>query len=145
GFTSDFFAADRGRPCVSNFTTWVRSEADDPRSAIFQQLTNWIPTSVTANVKQWAENVAADFLGVLQAEGAAFMARFNSIEHEDESDEDDENKLLDFFFARGLLPTYAFPTDLCSFSVERVDPQTRRVQVKEKPQQAISKALTEYA
>jgi ATP-dependent helicase YprA (DUF1998 family) len=55
--------------------------------------------------------------------------------------------LLNFLFDKGLLPTYAFPTDLCSFLIEK--PVRRKgwteIVAKERPQQAIGKALSEYA
>jgi hypothetical protein len=55
--------------------------------------------------------------------------------------------LLNFLFDKGMLPTYAFPTDLCSFLIEK--PVRRKgwtdIVAKERPQQAIGKALSEYA
>jgi hypothetical protein len=47
---------------------------------------------------------------------------------DDAEDEDDERnvlgdeELLEFLFSRGMLPSYAFPTDLASFTVERLAP-----------------------
>ena len=52
--------------------------------------------------------------------------------------------LLDLLFDRGLLPSYAFPTDLCSFVIqERGDHGT--VIERERPQLAKGQALSEYA
>lgn len=53
---------------------------------------------------------------------------------------EDEGLLLNVLFDRGLLPRYAFPTELCSFYVFDNDGG-----VKEKPQQGKDKALSEYA
>jgi rubrerythrin len=73
---------------------------------------------------------------------------------EDDDEDDDrtaleDDELLEFLFARGLLPSYAFPTDLTSFLVERLAriPGSARMQVEvvERPQQSIQKALSEYA
>ena len=55
--------------------------------------------------------------------------------------------LLNFLFDKGLLPTYAFPTDLCSFLIEKLVRRQGWTEIvaKERPQQAIAKALSEYA
>src|SRR5690606_5375701 len=50
---------------------------------------------------------------------------------------------LDVLFDRGLLPSYAFPTNLCSFVVQAWDGPS--VRVKERPQLAKAQALSEYA
>ena len=51
--------------------------------------------------------------------------------------------LIDVMFDKGLLPSYAFPTDLCTFYVFEND--GNRVRIKERPQQGKDKALSEYA
>ena len=49
-------------------------------------------------------------------------------------------------FARGLLPSYAFPRDLCSLHIEHYDRNLfPPVVIDEKPQQSLSVALSEYA
>ena len=60
-----------------------------------------------------------------------------------------QEMLLEFLFSRGLLPSYAFPTDLTSFLVERLvrqpNAQQWKMEIIERPQQGINKALSEYA
>ena len=51
---------------------------------------------------------------------------------------------LDFLFEKGLLPTYAFPTDLASFVVEGWGERQGEVVEKEKPQLATNQALSDY-
>jgi hypothetical protein len=146
GRTADFFTPSDSQPCIATFKRWVQEQVIVPREGLIRELAAWVPNTVAPDIRAWARDVAAEFVGVLEVEGALFMDRFSAVNGNDESGNDeDDSKLLEFLFARGLLPTYAFPTDLCSFSVERKDSQTQRVQVREKPQQAISKALTEYA
>lgn len=55
------------------------------------------------------------------------------------------DKFLDFLFNHGLLPTYAFPQDLCSFYIEGKDRRTGKIIVKQRPQLEINRALSEYA
>ena len=60
----------------------------------------------------------------------------------------EREELLEFLFSHGLLPSYAFPTDLTSFLVERLEKKQNnewKVAVVERPQQGIEKALSEYA
>ena len=68
---------------------------------------------------------------------------------EDSSDDDhqadDSGKLLDELFSAGLLPKYAFPTDVATFSVfeEGTDPWNPKR--KYSPQQSLNAALSQYA
>jgi len=55
------------------------------------------------------------------------------------------DKFLDFLFNHGLLPTYAFPQDLCSFYIEGKDGRAGKIIVKQRPQLEINRALSEYA
>jgi ATP-dependent helicase YprA (DUF1998 family) len=60
---------------------------------------------------------------------------------------DHDAHLLNFLFTHGLLPSYAFPTDLCDFLVERMTRKDGRWQVvvNERPQLGVGQALSEYA
>ena len=55
-----------------------------------------------------------------------------------------EDKLIEFLFARGVLPAYAFPRDLVSLQIEHLDARGQ-VQGIERPQQSSNVALSEYA
>ena len=52
--------------------------------------------------------------------------------------------LLDLLFDKGLLPSYAFPTDLCSFVIQERE-KFGKVIERERPQLAKTQALSEYA
>ncbi len=68
---------------------------------------------------------------------------------EDEADEDRAivggGKLLDRLFDEGLLPKYAFPTDVATFSVFEEDADAWRPQRRYSPQQGLNAALSQYA
>lgn len=146
GLTADFFSSSDSQPCIATFKRWVEEEVIGAGGGLIRDIAAWVPNTVATDVQRWIKDVAKDFVAILEGEGTSFMDRFHAVSGNDAGEnEDDDSRFLEFLFARGLLPTYAFPTDLCSFCVERSDPQSRRVQVVEKPQQAISKALTEYA
>ena len=59
----------------------------------------------------------------------------------------EQRELLEFLFFHGLLPSYAFPTSLCSFLVEKPEKVNGRWEIRtlQRPQQSISKAMSEYA
>lgn len=58
---------------------------------------------------------------------------------------EDEHKLLDRLFHLGLLPRYAFPTDVVSFTVFSDEQNQWRPVERFKPQHGLSQALTAYA
>jgi ATP-dependent helicase YprA (DUF1998 family) len=68
---------------------------------------------------------------------------------EDGSEEDvppvKDGRLLDRLFAEGLLPKYAFPTDVAAFSVFEDDTDPWRPKRRYSPQQALNAALSQYA
>ena len=55
-----------------------------------------------------------------------------------------EPSLLEFLFAKGLLPSYAFPTDICALQIQEKI-HGGKLRVVEKPQQSLNVALSEYA
>lgn len=59
------------------------------------------------------------------------------------AEDEDAVSLLDLLFDEGLLPSYAFPTGLCSFVIQEWD--NRQIQIKERPQLGKTQALSEYA
>lgn len=74
-----------------------------------------------------------------------FESIIDSTEEIDEIEDELDNNLLEFLFSKGLLPTYAFPTDLTSFYVQKWDDNRKRVVIEQRPQQSMAKALSEYA
>jgi hypothetical protein len=54
-------------------------------------------------------------------------------------------KLLDQLFALGLMPRYAFPTDVATFAVFEEHPDPYRPQLAYSPQQSLNAALAQYA
>jgi hypothetical protein len=61
----------------------------------------------------------------------------------EEEETTEPTTLLDLLFDKGLLPSYAFPTDLCSFVIQ--EREKGKVIERERPQLAKSQALSEYA
>ncbi len=166
GRTEDFFAGPPGSQVnLEAFAEWVGQNILTSGAKLLQDLVAWIPEAVSKSRKSWVQDVAEQLLEKLRDLKTDWMLRHGatpvelagegSDPEEDEAGEDaqkveeekGDSELLSFLFDRSLLPTYAFPTDLCSFLVEEISRKGGRTQVvaKEKPQQAIAKALSEYA
>lgn len=132
GTVAAFFNAAGGGFTLTTFRTWIDSNvllSDLQTSAIVR----WLPKQISAQMEDWVRTVSSDFVRALDAYAVELIA----------TPAQPEELLLDFLFDRGVLPTYAFPTALASFQIETsVD---TRVQIVEQPQQALNRALSEYA
>ncbi|MER8774275.1 DEAD/DEAH box helicase [Mesorhizobium sp. M0977] len=168
GKATDFFL---GEPMsgldLTSFDTWVRQDLLAPTGPLRSLIRNWLPDDLRVaprTIDAWIEDEAEDLLATLarfRTELAAAIESGKSLgeggengpngsEDEDERSEREaitDQELLEFLFAKGLLPSYAFPTDLSSFLVEHLVPRNNewKMEVIERPQQSIGKALSEYA
>jgi ATP-dependent helicase YprA (DUF1998 family)/Zn finger protein HypA/HybF involved in hydrogenase expression len=127
GDTWAFFES-KGLISLNSFIDWLN---DSPESqASFNSASAWLPL----NFPKTPQVVAREFVASLKQEAP-------------KSEGDVEPNLIDFLFGKGLLPSYAFPRDLCALQIERVDPSARGpvVKIEERPQQSLNVALSEYA
>jgi Domain of unknown function (DUF1998) len=166
GKTNDFFFGDpEAVPEITGFSAWVRKSVILESGEVRRQIRSWLPDSLRTplTIDQWIGDVATKLLNELEEirgtlpPPSVSLAPGGARQDDDEDDEDDDedraalvqNELLEFLFARGMLPSYAFPTDLSSFLVERLARSAvsgrMKVEVVERPQQGIEKALSEYA
>lgn len=156
GKKSDFFNGVEGSDVTfEGFKKWLNQRVLNDGEDLVHTISDWLPSTIT-NPINWIKEVSQDLIKSLQ--GLEEKNIINSIEYEtllndnqidsEEIIEDDnKNELLQFLFDNNLLPSYAFPTNLCSFLVEdfvRKDGYYKLVTV-EQPQQSLNKALTEYA
>ena len=94
---------------------------------------------------EWGEDVDFDALDTEAPEDAVTSADNDRSEDAPEGGLDPE-KLLDRLFDRGVLPRYAFPTDVVSFHVFNKAASTERKAVlKYSPQLGLNQALSGYA
>lgn len=161
GKANDFFFGDgQAGPTFDAFRGWATQHVVAARGSVRAQIASWIPATLRTaplSIDAWIEQVARDLLDTLVAiRNELRPANAADAADDDESDDDREERnalgdeeLLEFLFARGMLPSYAFPTDLTSFLVERLvrtpGSQQMKMEIVERPQQAIAKALSEYA
>lgn len=160
GKANDFFFGDgQNGPTFDGFRQWVENNVVAPQGFIRAQIASWLPPTLRTaplSIEQWIGQVGRDLIQALVAIRAELQPATGDSEDdgESESDRDERNalgdeELLEFLFSRGLLPSYAFPTNLTSFLVERLErrpgSQQQKMVIVERPQQAIDKALSEYA
>ncbi len=131
GDTWEFFQNGGEEFTLSKFSDWLNDADRDTDT--FPALDAWIP----------------DGVGIIsKLIGQTFIEKLTQIRPitEEQLGGDEEN-LIEFLFARGLLPSYAFPRDICAFQIEQQPRGNKGVTVRivERPQQGLNVALTEYA
>jgi ATP-dependent helicase YprA (DUF1998 family)/predicted nucleic acid-binding Zn-ribbon protein len=124
-----------------DFSQWMKEKVS---AGIGAKVKSWLGNQLedVKDVAAWATEEAKDFVAKLNALKPKAK---EMIEREAGMDDAQRTKLLEFLLAEAILPTYAFPTDLTTFRVEEWDAEIRNLVAKYAPQQAISRALSEYA
>lgn len=165
GKTREFFhdASSSGLNLVS-FSSWVTSKVLDAPHSLRTKIANWLPPNldVQNNLDEWVVETAAALLQKLAElkpkvpKPSVLDAETVAKSHGDDDDDDDESndvvfeqeELLEFLFFHSLLPTYAFPTSLCGFLVEKRVTSAKgysEIRLEQLPQQSTNQALSEYA
>lgn len=168
GTAADFFGGDEPFS-LSAFRAWVQNNVIESPARLADQIASWLPDELcTARARDeisratekraFAREVAEAFIRKLED----LAPRYASAPPPPEGDEgtganalsaagldsageteQHEGLLLNVLFDEGLLPSYAFPTDLCTFYVFEHGGDHGRI--KERPQQSKGTALSEYA
>jgi len=172
GRTEDFFRGSEDQsPSLDEFKSWVGEEVLSDDAPLMDSIESWLPLSLRIDkqsFEEWIADVARDLLRILDEVKHKYpesganpsnggQSEASEAENESENDDPererlaapDQEELLEFLFQHGLLPSYAFPTDLTAFLVDELakSPVTGYSEyvVVERPPQAIEKALSEYA
>jgi ATP-dependent helicase YprA (DUF1998 family) len=135
------FFEETGEGSLVNFSQWMKQK---------------VAAGIGAKVKSWLGNQLEDVKDVgvwATAEAQDFVTKLNGLKpkaqemitREAGMNDAERTKLLEFLLSEAILPTYAFPTDLTTFRVEEWDVEIRNLVARYAPQQAISRALSEYA
>ena len=133
GDVATFFLGSSDNFTLTNFRTWILANILDPAASRVSDVVAWLPSGLSQTPEGWVRRVSQQLIDQL----SDFAVEMGS------DPPAAETQLLDFLFDRGVLPTYAFPTDLCSFQIEEY--REHRVSIVEQPQQALNQALSEYA
>lgn len=160
GLTRDFFhgALDTNLN-LQGFEEWVSRRILAKDGDLRASVVAWLPPSLETHgltTEEWLAEVAREFLSTLHQLGKDVPMPTSS-DNEEEGDEDysennepklEQENLLEFLFFHGLLPSYAFPTNLSSFLVQKPQKNLKgkwEIRTVQRPQQSLSKALSEYA
>ena len=123
GDTWEFFTSE-SPTSLKAFKAWMLTEAG---KASMSKMQEWMPNGVSSI------EIAAAFLSELSSIAPTSQERL-------------ERSLLEFLFAHGVLPSYAFPRDLCALQIQESIPGKRfDFRVAEQMQQGMNVALSEYA
>ena len=149
GKTVDFFqgTGDEGLD-LQTFISWINVRVTAADGDLAVRISNWLPESLRTgpySQSEWVSDAARHLISELNH----LSTLVDNVSTKDKGSEGlEQEELLEFLFYHGLLPSYAFPTDLASFLVERLEKKANnewKVTVVERPQQSIEKALSEYA
>lgn len=123
GDTWEFFTSD-APTSLKAFKSWMGTAAG---KASMSKMEEWLPGGVSPS------EIAASFLSELNSIAPTNQDRL-------------EKSLLEFLFSHGVLPSYAFPRDLCALQIQESVPGKRfDFRVAEQMQQGMNVALSEYA
>ena len=156
--TARMFFTTSGSHNLTGFTHWLEDMLEGNIPYLAQQITAWLPDKVdniTMGEQQkldFVRAVAHALVDDLQHIGEQTFPR-NADSHPEEHHEQfgqgaEETTLLDLLFEHGFLPTYAFPREVRSFVIEEWkhgNGGIRRIGIKQRPQQSVDIALSEYA
>lgn len=152
GEAREFFC-DEGPFSHAAFDRWLNERVLLPKSAVIDEIAAWLPPQLAPGPESFRERrklvreVASGLGRTLEALGEEIRVGDQEPGEPGEPPPDEDEltgSLLDILFDRGLLPSYAFPTDLASFVIQEWADHGQ-VRVAERPQMAKTQALSEYA
>ncbi|MGW5108087.1 DEAD/DEAH box helicase [Nocardia sp. NPDC004123] len=141
GSALDFFKNEDDELSFQAFKEWTERNFGSIDSPAVLRITAWLPGNLLgpdrrAGLANYVAETAREFLKSLEEVGSSEVIV--------PQDGGTRINLLDVLFDAGLLPKYAFPTDVCSFYIESRD-EKNRIITEERPQLAKIQALSEYA
>ncbi len=143
GKAKEFFLGN-DRYSMGAFVEWVKDNVlSDGTSSVTNDLGNLLPPELRPVLEYENENWRTQFI---QDQAKEFMRQLRSLKSRGnwEIEESPDDDLLSTFLDAGMLPTFSFPIDLCTFAVRQRDSRSYRVTTKYEMQQGLKQALSEY-
>lgn len=150
GKTKDFFSEISSEVNFDSFSAWIKSSVLTAPYSLRNVIVAWIPNnlSIDISVDTWVMNTVEEFINNLEKLRKKVLNEI--IQYKDYEDSEglndqifEKEDLLEYLFFHAFLPSYAFPTSLCSFLVENL--AKGEVRIEQMPQQSTNQALSEYA
>lgn len=161
GKTREFFhSTSESGLNLASFSAWVNANVLQNPCPMRDQIAGWLPRNldVASPLSDWVVETAQELLHrlVTLKEEVPLPTVAPAAEDDEDTDEAsakativfEQEELLDFLFFHSLLPTYAFPTSLCGFMVEKWVQSVKghfEIRLEQLPQQSTNQALSEYA
>lgn len=153
GSVTDFFNVDSDSKFnKSKFIEWIKQGVYEEPTILIDRIIEWLPEEIATDKIKCVHTFIEELLSKLDS---VLFKNPDTNETRVEDDEDEEldlginrDELLTYLFDEGFLPSYAFPTSLCSFPIEvkkEKGKNSYKIGTKELPQQSIDQALSEYA
>jgi hypothetical protein len=169
GTAAEFFGSASGNPfSLHAFSEWAQKNVLSASGPLLSSTASWLPDELCSSLALSEEFRLNEKRELVVKTARALLNRLQELapqyqpepempgqthsgsnkahgQHTPREGGEDEVPalLIDVLFDQGLLPSYAFPTDLCTFYV--FENEDGRVWIKERPQQGKDKALSEYA
>lgn len=153
GSVTDFFNEESDSDFrKSRFIEWIEQELHQEPSILVNRIIEWLPEEIASDKAECVHVFIDELLDKLNEVRLETRSSNDTNSEDDEEDDVDlsssRDELLTYLFDEGFLPSYAFPTSLCSFPIEMRKEKGKnsyKVVTKELPQQSIDQALSEYA
>jgi len=147
GEVDDFRRGPEGPLSYRGLARWLRERAEDVRAALRAVLPAQHDEAVLRALPgELLTALEAAGCGPLELEDDAAELVEGTTDEAERFEEGEQTLLLGRLFAKGLLPKYAFPTDVVSFHVFKAATRGRRsADHRYAPQQSLTAALSQYA
>ncbi|HVB74904.1 MAG TPA: DEAD/DEAH box helicase [Ktedonobacteraceae bacterium] len=143
---------------LHGFEKWVKKLFGDNSPLLARYIAAWLPDTpapTTINERQKHDFVQATASALIEKlhDIGEQLYPLREMDHAEAQNDQfrisgEESMLLDTLFEHGFLPTYAFPREVRSFVIEEWKPGNKgswRIGIKQRPQQSVDIALSEYA
>lgn len=151
GSVKDFFSSDSENQFNKfKFIEWIKTGFYQ-KPTLINRIIEWLPENIADDKIKCVHEFIEELLSKMELVSMDNIDNNENSKEEDENDFDlgsTKNELLSYLFDEGFLPSYAFPTSLCSFPIEvrkEKGKNSFKIITKELPQQSIDQALSEYA
>ncbi len=155
GLTRDFLNGAPEGFSLAGLKQWIVENQDGLVADLDRLFVAWCPALRSSELLTQWPRLLEEKLGAreIEPEGGHDRQAVDQDDDMDEFDDADDNdrtvasstKLLDQLFALGLMPRYAFPTDVATFAVFEDDEPSFAPSLRYSPQQSLNAALAQYA
>lgn len=141
GLASDFFNGE-GDNSLKEFKKWIKNNIENENSLVTKSIISLLPKLDEAEDNEHNETRNL-FLKEVTNKLLSSLTRLSK-ENEWNDLSQEENNLLRTVLSQGILPTFSFPLDVCSFGVFEIKKGSHHPKIKYKIDQDTKMALSEY-